>query len=285
MRFLIVTGMSGSGKSKAMDALEDFGYYCVDNVPPTLLKEFTNLFLNTTGMADKVAIGVDVRSGELYSTLGRELQSLREEDIDCKVLFLDAEDSVLLNRYKETRRKHPLLDSCNEIVTDAIAAERKLIMPIRNYAEYFLDTSHMSPAELRDQIGSLFLDVPKHGLNVLCVSYGTKHGSFNYADCCFDVRCLPNPFYVKELKNKTGLDDEVYNYVFDSEEARVIRDKLFDLFDYMLPLYIKEGKSQIVLAFCCTGGHHRSVSFARATAEHLLAAGYDVTVNHRDISK
>lgn len=285
MRFLIVTGMSGSGKSKAMDALEDFGYYCVDNVPPTLLKEFTNLFLNTTGIAEKVAIGVDVRSGELYSTLGRELQSLREEDIDCKVLFLDAEDSVLLNRYKETRRKHPLLDSCNEIVTDAIAAERKLIMPIRNYAEYFLDTSHMSPAELRDQIGSLFLDVPKHGLNVLCVSYGTKHGSFNYADCCFDVRCLPNPFYVKELKNKTGLDDEVYNYVFDSEEARVIRDKLFDLFDYMLPLYIKEGKSQIVLAFCCTGGHHRSVSFARATAEHLLAAGYDVTVNHRDISK
>lgn len=285
MRFLIVTGMSGSGKSKAMDALEDFGYYCVDNVPPTLLKEFTNLFLNTTGIAEKVAIGVDVRSGELYSTLGRELQSLREEDIDCKVLFLDAEDSVLLNRYKETRRKHPLLDSCNEIVTDAIAAERKLIMPIRNYAEYFLDTSHMSPAELRDQIGSLFLDVPKHGLNVLCVSYGTKHGSFNYADCCFDVRCLPNPFYVKELKNKTGLDDEVYNYVFDSEEARVIRDKLFDLFDYMLPLYIKEGKSQIVLAFCCTGGHHRSVSFARATAEHLLAAGYDVTVNHRDINK
>ncbi len=285
MRFLIVTGMSGSGKSRAMDALEDIGYYCVDNVPPSLLKEFTNLFLKTNATADKVAFGVDIRSGEFYSQLGAELRALREGDINCQVLFLDAEDNVLLSRYKETRRKHPLLDSCSGILIDAIASERTLITPIRDLAEFFLDTSHMSPAELKEQIGNMFLHKPKYGLNILCVSYGTKHGSFTYADCCFDVRCLPNPFYIKELKNKTGLDDEVYNYVFGSEEACSILDKIKDLLDYTLPLYIKEGKSQIVIAFGCTGGNHRSVSFARAISEHLIKEGYNVTVNHRDINK
>lgn len=285
MRFLIVTGMSGSGKSRAMDALEDIGYYCVDNVPPALIKEFTNLFLNTNTTADKVAFGVDIRSGEFYSKLGEELRGLRDGDINCQVLFLDAEDNVLLSRYKETRRKHPLLDNCKGILTDAIASERTLITPIRDLADFFLDTSHMSPAELKEQIGTIFLNKPKNGLNVLCVSYGTKHGSFNYADCCFDVRCLPNPFYIKELKSKTGLDDEVYNFVFESEEARAIFDKIKDLLDYTLPLYIREGKSQVVIAFCCTGGHHRSVSFARAISEHLIESGYNVTVNHRDINK
>ena len=285
MEFLIVTGMSGSGKSKAMDALEDFGFYCIDNVPPALLHEFVKLFSERGGISDKVAIGVDVRSGEFYNELEASLDKLLDKELGCQVLFLDCDDSVLLNRYKETRRKHPLLDASHGIITDAIASERKRITPIRRYAQYFIDTSHMSPSELKEHMSTLFLEQPKSGMNVLCVSYGTKYGSFNYADCCFDVRCLPNPFYVPELKHKTGLDDDVYRYVFQSAEAVCLRDKLYDLMDYVLPLYLKEGKSQIVLAFCCTGGKHRSVSFARAMAEHLKANGYDVTVNHRDIGK
>ncbi len=285
MRFLIVTGMSGSGKSKAMDALEDIGYYCVDNVPPALLKEFANLMRTTGGDFDKIAFGVDVRSHEFYSELGNELRALEQGDVDYDVLFLDAEDSVLLSRYRETRRKHPLLDSSNGILEDAISAERTLISPIKDFAEYFLDTSHMSPAVLKEQISKLFLLKPKNGLNVMCVSYGAKNGGFNYADYCFDVRCLPNPFYIDGLKSKTGLDDEVCDFVFGNDEARIFLEKIEDLLDYTLPLCVREGKSQIVIAFCCTGGKHRSVSFARAVSEHLVKAGYNVTVNHRDINK
>ena len=285
MKFLIVTGMSGSGKSKAMDALEDLGYYCIDNVPPTLLTEFIRLFSLRTGVAQKVAIGVDVRSGDLYNDLSASLSSLRDDEVDYKILFLDCEDSVLLNRYKETRRKHPLLDSCHGMLADAIVTERSLISPVRDFADYFIDTSHMSASELKEQISTQFLQHPRTGMNVLCVSFGAKYGGFSYADCCFDVRCLPNPYYVESLRNKTGLDQDVYDFVFHSEEAVEIRDRLFSLFDYILPLYMKEGKSQVVLAFCCTGGKHRSVSFARAVAEHLRGAGYDVTVNHRDVNK
>lgn len=285
MRFLIVTGMSGSGKSKAMDALEDLGFYCIDNVPPSLLKEFVHLFTVRPGAAEKVAIGMDVRGGDLYKDLSVSLRALHDDEVDYRILFLDCEDAVLLNRYKETRRKHPLLDSCNGMLADAIVTERSLISPVRDYADYFIDTSQMTAGELKEQITSLFLKRPRKGMNVLCVSFGAKYGVFSYADCCFDVRCLPNPYYVEALRDKTGLDDEVYEYVFHSDEAIELRDRLLSLFDFLLPLYMKEGKSQVVLAFCCTGGKHRSVSFARAAAEHLSAAGYDVTVNHRDVNK
>lgn len=285
MKFLIVTGMSGSGKSKAMDALEDLGFYCIDNVPPSLLKEFVRLFSARSGTSEKVAIGMDVRGGDLYKELSTSLQELREDEVDYRILFLDCEDAVLINRYKETRRKHPLIDRCNGMLTDAIAAERDLISPVHDYSDYYIDTSRMSTAELKEHISALFLDRPRKGMNVLCVSFGTKYGGFPFADCCFDVRCFPNPYYVESLKNKTGLDDDVYDYVFSSDEAIELRNRLFSLFDFLLPLYMKEGKSQVVLAFGCTGGKHRSVSFTRAAAEHLAAAGYDVTVNHRDVNK
>ncbi len=285
MKLLIVTGMSGAGKSKAMDALEDIGYYCMDNVPPELLTNLTGLLMNLKLSYQNVAIGVDTRSDNFYSVMGEALKKLKRDAIDCKVMFIDADDTVLLNRYKETRRRHPLIDVCNDIITDAIAKERELITPIRNYSEYIVDTSLMTPSGLKEHINSLFLKNPNSGINILCISYGTKYGSFNYADLCFDVRCLPNPFYIDEMKEKTGLNDEVFDYVFSFDEAKQIKDKLFSLIDYMLPLYVKEGKSQVVIAFCCTGGKHRSVSFARATSEHLKDAGYDVTVNHRDINK
>lgn len=285
MKLLIVTGMSGAGKSKAMDALEDIGFYCMDNVPPELLISLTDLLKNLKVSHQNVAIGVDTRSDEFYPVIAQAIVKLKSDDIDCKVMFIDASDDVLLNRYKETRRRHPLIDACNDIITDAISKEREYITPIRNFSDYIVDTSFMAPSELKEHINSLFLKSPNSGINILCVSYGAKYGSFNYADLCFDVRCLPNPFYIDVLKKKTGLDDEIFDYVFSFDEAVEIKDKLFDLVDFMLPLYVKEGKSQLVIAFCCTGGKHRSVSFARAMSEHLIDAGYDVTVNHRDINR
>lgn len=285
MKFVIVTGMSGSGKSKAMEFLEDIGYYCIDNVPPILLSEFIKLFSSTSTVSDTIALGIDIRGGELYEDLNRAYEKFKKLDVDCKLLFLDASDDVLLSRYKETRRKHPLLDSCNGMLADAIATERALVTPVRMLADCYIDTSHTSPAELKSEINRLFLQKPGGGISIMCVSYGTKYGSFSSADLNFDVRCLPNPFYVPELKNKTGLDKEVYDYVFNNSDAVTLRDKIFDLIDFLIPLYIKEGKTQIVIAFCCTGGQHRSVSYARATYSHLIEEGYDAAIKHRDVNK
>ncbi len=285
MKFVIVTGMSGSGKSKAMEYLEDIGYYCIDNVPPKLLSEFIRLFSTTTEISDTVALGIDIRGGELYEDLSNAYDNLKSMDLECKLLFMDASDDVLLSRYKETRRKHPLLDSCNGMLTDAIATERALITPVRMLANTYIDTSNIQPNELKLDINRLFLDKAGSGIDIMCVSYGTKYGSFASADLNFDVRCLPNPFYVDSLKKKTGVDDEVYNFVFANDDATTLRVKIFDLIDYLIPLYIKEGKTQLVIAFGCTGGQHRSVSFARATYNHLIENGYDVTIKHRDADK
>jgi len=285
MKFVVVTGMSGSGKSKAMEYLEDFGYYCIDNVPPAMLTEFLRLFSSNDSVSDTIALGIDIRGGELYSDLNEAYVKLKKLSIDCKIMFLDASDHVLQSRYKETRRKHPLLDSCNGMLGDAIATERKLITPVRHISEYFIDTSSLSPSELKNQINKLFLDEPSKGISIMCVSYGTKYGSFGSADLNFDVRCLPNPFYVEELKNKTGLDKDVYDFVFENLTAKALKSKLFDLVDYLIPLYINEGKTQLVIGFCCTGGKHRSVAFAKCMQEHLARHGYDVSANHRDIKK
>ena len=285
MKFIVVTGMSGSGKSKAMEYLEDIGYYCIDNVPPAMLTEFIKLFANSDAVSDTVALGIDIRGGELYSDLSEAYNKLKTLAIDCKIMFLDASDHVLQSRYKETRRKHPLLDSCNGMLADAIATERKLITPVRDISEYFIDTSSLAPSELKNQINRLFLDEPNKGINIMCASFGTKYGSFEAADLCFDVRCLPNPFYIPELKNKTGLDKDVYDYVFDNLTAKALKSKLFDLVDYLIPLYINEGKTQLVIAFGCTGGKHRSVAFAKCLQEHLSRHGYSASVKHRDIKK
>lgn len=285
MKFVIVTGMSGSGKSKAMEFLEDIGYYCIDNVPPKLLSEFVRLFSTTQTASEVVALGVDIRGGELYEELSNAYERFNSMNMDCKLLFIDAADDVLLSRYKETRRKHPLLDSCNGMLTDAIAAERALITPVRMLADCYIDTSKTLPNELKLEINRLFSNSGSDGLSIMCVSYGTKYGSFPSADLNFDVRCLPNPYYIPTLKEKNGMDDDVYNYVFANEDAVSLRDKVFDLVDFLIPLYIKEGKTQLVIAFGCTGGQHRSVAFARATHAHLAAVGYESAIKHRDVDK
>ena len=285
MKFVVVTGMSGSGKSKAMEYLEDIGYYCIDNVPPAMLTDFIKLFASSDNASNTIALGIDIRGGELYSDLNEAYVNLKDLAIDFKIMFLDASDHVLQSRYKETRRKHPLLDSCNGMLADAIATERKLITPVRHISEYFIDTSSLSPSELKTQINKLFLDEPSKGISIMCVSYGTKHGGFESADLNFDVRCLPNPFYVSELKDKTGLDKEVYDFIFDNLTAKALRIKLFDLIDYLIPLYINEGKTQLVIAFGCTGGKHRSVAFAKCLQEHLVRHGYDASTKHRDVKK
>ncbi len=285
MKFVIATGMSGSGKSKAMEYLEDIGYYCIDNVPPKLLSEFINLFSNSSTVSDTIAFGVDIRGGELYEDLSNAYNSLKSMDIDCKLLFMDASDDVLLSRYKETRRKHPLLDSCNGMLIDAISTERALITPVRMLADIYIDTTNIQPNELKIDINRIFLDNASSAINIMCVSYGTKYGSFSSADLNFDVRCLPNPYYVESLKPKTGMDDAVYNYVFGNDDATTLREKVFDLVDFLIPLYIKEGKTQIVIAFGCTGGQHRSVSFARAMQSHLIKRGYEAAIKHRDAEK
>lgn len=283
MKILIVTGMSGSGKTKAMDYLEDIGYYCADNIPPALLHDFIDLLLKSKHTPDKVAICIDIRGVEANAE--EDAYEIDNPSYTYKVLFMDANDWVLQSRYKETRRKHPLLEECNGITIDAIAKERKIITPMRSIADYYIDTSELSVADLKEEINHLFLDENEKGMNVMCMSYGTKYGGLNYVDLNFDVRCLPNPFYIPELKHKTGRDKAVYDYVFGNEAAIELRDKMFSLVDYLLPMYEKEGKTQVVIAFSCTGGKHRSVSFAKALYDHLLNSNYDVSVHHRDISK
>ncbi len=285
LKFVIVTGMSGAGKSKAMEFLEDIGYYCIDNVPPKLLSEFIRLFSSTTAVSEMVALGVDIRGGELYDDLSDAYLKLKNTGAECKLMFMDAADDVLLSRYKETRRKHPLLDKCNGMLTEAITAEREHITPVRMLADIYIDTSKTQPNELKLDINRIFLEGKGNGINIMCVSYGTKYGSFPSADLSFDVRCLPNPFYIDGLKHKTGNDNEVYSYVFGNEQAIILRDKILDLIDYLIPLYINEGKTQLVIAFGCTGGQHRSVSFARAVFNHLTDLGYDVAIKHRDAGK
>ncbi len=285
MSVVVISGISGAGKSMALHTLEDIGYYCIDNVPPKLLAEFIRLFSTTSTVSDTIALGIDIRGGELYEDLSNAYDSLNSMDVEAKLLFMDASDEVLLSRYKETRRKHPLLDSCNGMLMDAIATERALITPVRMLADIYIDTTNTQPNELKLEINRLFLDKAGSGISIMCVSYGTKYGSFASADLNFDVRCLPNPFYVEGLKKKTGMDDAVYNYVFDNDDALTLREKIFDLVDFLIPLYIKEGKTQIVIAFGCTGGQHRSVSFARAAYIHLIENGYDVAIKHRDANK
>jgi UPF0042 nucleotide-binding protein len=285
MELVLITGMSGSGKSQAVDVLEDIGFYCVDNVPAFLLPTFVNLLMDSQNKHDRIAIVTDIRSGDMYDDLVRAIQKLREDSIPFHMLYLEASDDVLAHRFKETRRRHPLLDETGGLLPAAIRKERSVIGHLREIADYTVDSSDTSAIQLRERIRNLFLEDKRDGMSILCMSYGAKHGGVSYADLVFDVKCLPNPFYINELRDKTGLDKEVRDYVMSSEEAQCFRDKLFDMIDYLIPLYIREGKSQLVIAFGCTGGHHRSVTFACEMYDHLKNRGYNVSVNHRDIKK
>ena len=285
MNFIIVTGMSGSGKSKAIEVLEDLGYFCVDNVPPQLLGKFTDLSQMSNGYSQRMAVVVDARSGSEMGDFNQELKKLREDFFPFKLVFLDTSDSVLLNRYKEKRRRHPLLSG--EIITleAAIQKEREILSQVRNQADCIIDTSHLSPSQLQQQITDIASQGTANSLLVQCMSFGFKYGIPMEADLVWDVRCLRNPFYVEELRERTGLEEDVRDYIFEAEESRMLRAKLFDLIDFLYPLYVREGKTRLVIAIGCTGGKHRSVAFAQAIADHLKEQGIPVLVNHRDKDK
>ncbi len=285
MDFLIVTGLSGAGKSRAVDALEDIGFYCVDNIPPQLIPTFCTLCGNAKEKMERVAVVTDVRGGDMFSTLFASLEELNEDQISYKILFLDAADRVLINRYKETRRRHPLWEETGGSIEDAVRLEREMLRPVRERADYIVDTSLLAPAQLKERISALFLGDTSDALMIHCVSFGFKYGIPSEADLVFDVRCLPNPYYVEELKHLTGLDEPVSRYVLEWEQTKGVVKRFIDLIDYMIPLYCNEGKSQLVIAVGCTGGKHRSVTLAQLLYDHLQEKKMRVSVNHRDIKK
>lgn len=285
MDFIIVTGLSGAGKSRAVDALEDIGFFCIDNMPPSLISKFTEISEKLEGKISKVAFVTDVRGGELFADLVSELDLLKSSGINYKLLFLDCNDNVLIRRFKETRRKHPLIEKANLSVEKAVKLERQMLMQARERADYIIDTTNTSAVQLKERINNLFLDNISTTLAISCMSFGFKYGATNEADLVFDVRCLPNPFYIEELKCKTGLDSDVSGYVMSFEQSKELLNKLTELIDFLIPLYISEGKSQLTIAFGCTGGKHRSVTFAESMYKHLAEQGKRVSVNHRDILK
>ena len=280
--FLMVTGLSGAGKSRAIDALEDIGFYCVDNMPPKLIPKVAEICLSASSM-ERVAVVTDLRSGDMFFDLFEELDGLKA--MGYRVLFLDASDEELIRRYKETRRRHPLLDISHGSVTAAVSNERKILRGIRDKSDFIIDTTHLSANELKQRMNSLFLTNMENGMMVSIMSFGFKHGLPADADVVFDVRCLPNPFYVDDLKHKTGLDAAVRDYVMESEESKVFLEKIKDMVSFSVPLYEKEGKSQLLIAVGCTGGHHRSVTFAEYLYQFLQDTGRNVRVAHRDIGK
>ena len=282
MQFIIVTGMSGAGKSTVVNILEDIGFYCVDNLPPELISDFHILCQNSNILKEKVAFVVDARSGERIKELAGEIKNLKAEGQNVEVLFLEASDETIIKRYKETRRKHP--NSTEGLLADGILKERELLSEIRLDADYIVDTSALLPRQLREQILALFeTKIKFENINVNVVSFGFKRGIPLDADLVFDVRFLPNPFYVSELKELTGLNERVSGYVLEDELTKTFLDKLYDMIKFLLPLYIKEGKNRIVIAIGCTGGKHRSVTVAEELAGYLKEKNYYTVVKHRDI--
>ena len=285
MYFLIISGMSGAGKSRAVATLEDLGYYCVDNLPIALIPRFAEVCLAATERYERVALVTDVRAGGDFQQLFDSLDSIRDMGCDYRILFLDTDTATLIRRYKETRRQHPLAAAEKIPITEAIARERRLLQPLRDKAKYVIDTSLLSAAQNRERVCSLFLDKGESPMELMVVSFGFKYGLPQEADLVLDVRCLPNPFYVPELKHKTGLDQEVVDYVMASEESQELLHRYEYMLEYALPLYVKEGKSQLMIAVGCTGGKHRSITFARKIGEFCKKLGYAPSVQHRDVNR
>lgn len=285
MKFLIVTGVSGSGKSTAINVLEDIGYYCIDNMPPELISKFAQIYSSVSESVDKVAFVVDIRGRDFITKLSDTIIELRSENADLKILFLDSNDDCIVRRYKETRRKHPLDEISYGNIRKAIETEREFLSAALAQADYYIDTSNMAVAQFRERMYSIFLEDSNDFIHIDICSFGFKHGNIADADLVFDVRCLPNPFYIEDLKTKTGLQAEVSEYVMSFDESVELLNKLEDLVDFLIPMYIKEGKSQLVIAFGCTGGKHRSVTFAEKLATHLIKNEHKVRIYHRDIEK
>ena len=284
MRFVIVTGMSGAGKSTALKMLEDMGYFCVDNLPIPLLSRFVEMFGEPDEDVKKIALGLDVRGGQDFSGLKEVLDEMDQKEIEYEILFLDAHDNVLIKRYKETRRQHPLSGSGR--VDTGIAKEREKIMFLKMRATYILDTSKLLTRELKIELEKIFVEGKSFcNLYITVMSFGFKYGIPQDSDLVFDVRFLPNPYYVAELRPLTGLDAGVRDYALSSPQSREFLKKLTDFVTYLLPRYLEEGKAALVIAVGCTGGHHRSVAVAHALAETICGLNYPVTESHRDMGR
>ena len=285
MRFVIVTGVSGAGKTAALKMLEDARYFCVDNLPIPLLEKFVSLMPEIHGEdVQNVALGIDARSGSM-GELELILDKMQEAGYQFEILFMDAEDSVLVKRYKETRRSHPLAMSGR--IDEGIRLERKKMEFLRRKADYIIDTSHLLTRELRQEIDKIFVDNEEFkNMMISVLSFGFKYGIPADADLVFDVRFLPNPYYVDELRPMTGLDDSVFNYVMDNETAKRFMGKLEDMVNFLIPNYVQEGKTSLVIAIGCTGGKHRSVTIARELYSRLIKNNeYGFRLEHRDVEK
>ena len=285
MRFVLVPGMSGGGKSTALRMLEDVGFYCVDNLPVPLIEKFVELIAMPNSEVGKVALGLDVRADQPFEDAQKVLEKLKENGYSFEILFMEASDQVLLKRYKETRRMHPL--SPDGRVEDGILKERKILQDIRSKADYVIDTSKLLTRELKEEIDRIFVKNEEYNsLMITILSFGFKHGIPADADLVFDVRFLPNPFYIDELKYKTGNDKEVQDYVMSFPEAETFIDKLCDMLSFLIPNYVKEGKYQLVIGIGCTGGKHRSVTLANRLYSRLKNKGnYGLKIAHRDVGQ
>jgi UPF0042 nucleotide-binding protein len=284
MELLIITGMSGAGKSLGVKYFEDIGYFCVDNLPPSLIPKFAEVIIHGKSNHDKIALIIDIRGGAMFLDLLPALATLTDMDVKYKILFLDASDSVLVKRFKESRRMHPL--SQDGRISDGIAEERKILQTIKDKADVIIDTSNLNPRQLREAIINHFVKGKSFtGLIVNIVTFGFKYGIPIDSDLVFDVRFIPNPYYVPELKSKTGLESEVADYIMSFSETRTFITKLFDMINFLLPQYVKEGKSQLIIAIGCTGGRHRSVAIADKLYKRLKRRGINVVIEHRDITR
>lgn len=281
---VVLTGVSGAGKSTAMKFLEDIGFYCIDNMPPELMATFVCL-LSKGEEYPKVAIVTDVRSNYVFQNLIESLNEIEGYGYIIKVIYLDVNDKEALKRYKLTRRKHPFADKFNGSISQAVSYEKEILSSLRGRADHVIDTSDLDSVKLRTRLTQILLGNDSEIMNIHCMSFGFKHGLPSEADFVIDVRCLPNPYWVDSLRNKTGLDQEVKDYVFSFNESTELLNKLISLLDFLNPLYIKEGKSQIVVAIGCTGGNHRSVAIAEALKEHFSKKWDNVSANHRDIDR
>lgn len=283
MRFVIVTGMSGGGKSTVQKMLEDMGFYCVDNLPVSLIEKFVELIAIPDGEISKVALGLDVRADQSIEDVTRILEHLREKGYQFEILFMDAADAVLIKRYKESRRVHPL--SVEDRIEDGVRKERKILEVIRKASDYVIDTSNLLTRELKTELDRIFVQNEEYNsLMVTVMSFGFKNGIPSDADLVFDVRFLPNPFYIEELKQMTGNDKPVQDFVMQAEEAELFLQKLTDMVQFLVPNYVKEGKYRLVIAIGCTGGQHRSVTLANELYRRMKECGQcGIKLHHRDI--
>jgi UPF0042 nucleotide-binding protein len=282
MEFVLITGMSGAGKSQAMKVMEDMGYYCMDNLPPALLSKFAELTYKSTKEIKKVAVVVDIRGGEFFETLFQGLEQLTQLGIGFKILFLDSSNDTLIKRYKELRRPHPLNPEGNLI--DGIQAEREVLQQVKSRADYIIDTSKLNLGMLKEEMTKIFVQGEEASkLSVSVTSFGFKHGILLDGDLVFDVRFLPNPFYVPELKEFSGKDQTVRDFVFNWPQTKIFVEKTMDILEFLIPYYILEGKTQLVIGIGCTGGKHRSVAISEEICELLKSRGHRAVVDHRDL--